>query len=989
MLSSMTTGKKILLSFGVAFLAIIAVGFTSWLGASELAAHLDHVASVELPSVDASWRVSEAQTDATRNMNVLLLNAGDAAMHKAARAGFERAIARIPEGIQAFERVPHSDAVGATWRDARAKLEAWQERAQEVAATIAEHDRLLEGGNAADFPRIAELEAKAWAGFVAARETYEAASDALEAVAGEVDKDAQRARDQGQRAAGRTLTTILAATLVAGALLGGLALLLGRRIAATIATLIAEAARLRDAVDQGRLDVRGDAARVDPEFRPIVAGMNQTLDACARPIHASSEALARIARGDLPAPLEEAYQGDFDEIRRNLNTCIGTLSALEQDTGKLAQAAVHGRLAERADTRRHPGVFGRLVGGVNEIVRTLVGHLDAMPAPAFVVDLELRLQYLNAAALRIAGKRADEVLGRTCSDVFQTGDCRTERCACARAMREGSAASSETDATFAGERHEFAYSGVPVRDATGVVVGAFEVINDQTGVRRAARASQKVLDFQQAHALQVVDALGRLARGDTDVEVALAEADADTAAARETFAEIAAAVRSSVRAVSALVGDADALARAAVEGKLATRADATLHEGAFRRVVEGVNRTLDAVLAPVNEAAGVLERLAGRDLRARSTGVYQGDHARLQEALNATGEALHAAMGQVAAAVEQVSSAATQIASSAQAVASGASQQASALEETSASIDSVGGITRAAADHAQQAHALVKATRNAATDGAASVQQMQGAMDRIRQSAEGTSQIIRDVSDIAFQTNLLALNAAVEAARAGDAGRGFAVVAEEVRSLALRAKEAAGKTEALIRDSVRQTGEGAETARQVAGKLEEIVGGVAKVSAIVSEIAGSAREQASGVDQLSRALSEMDKVTQQNAASAEESSSAASELSGQAEELAAMVGAFQVDRAAGAVATGRTVPVATARTVPVATGRGLPAAARAVPAAAARRPAKPAPTLAPRASQPPAAAARNGHAAEGAALPAPAVAEKLFPMEAEGELEDF
>ncbi len=104
------------------------------------------------------------------------------------------------------------------------------------------------------------------------------------------------------------------------------------------------------------------------------------------------------------------------------------------------------------------------------------------------------------------------------------------------------------------------------------------------------------------------------------------------------------------------------------------------------------------------------------------------------------------------------------------------------------------------------------------------------------------------------------------------------------------------KTEALIRDSVRQAGDGEATARQVAGQLGEIVSGIGKVSDLVSEIAAAAKEQAGGIEQVSRAVTEMDKVTQQNAASSEESSSAASELSSQAEELAAMVGAFQLAR---------------------------------------------------------------------------------------------
>jgi methyl-accepting chemotaxis protein len=312
--------------------------------------------------------------------------------------------------------------------------------------------------------------------------------------------------------------------------------------------------------------------------------------------------------------------------------------------------------------------------------------------------------------------------------------------------------------------------------------------------------------------------------------------------------------------------------------------------------VQGVNEMLDAVLEPINEAAGVLEKLSQRDLRVRVKGNYQGDHAKIKESVNATGEALHDALLRVAVAVDQVSSASGQIASSSQSVADGASQQASALEETSSSLESMSAMTKRSADNAQQANGLAQTAKGAATEGAAAMEQMGTAMTKIRASAEGTSQIIKDINEIAFQTNLLALNAAVEAARAGEAGRGFAVVAEEVRSLALRSKEAAMKTEVLIKESVRQAEEGEVTAKGVSTKLGEIVTGVTKVTDIVAEISASAKEQAGGIDQVNRAVTEMNKVTQQNAANSEESSSAAAELSSQSEELAAMIGAFQLAR---------------------------------------------------------------------------------------------
>ena len=55
-----------------------------------------------------------------------------------------------------------------------------------------------------------------------------------------------------------------------------------------------------------------------------------------------------------------------------------------------------------------------------------------------------------------------------------------------------------------------------------------------------------------------------------------------------------------------------------MQGRLDTRADATRHEGDFRKIVEGVNDTLDAVIGPLNVAAEYVERISRGDIPERS-----------------------------------------------------------------------------------------------------------------------------------------------------------------------------------------------------------------------------------------------------------------------------------------------------------------------------------------------------------------------------------
>ncbi|GEJ57867.1 methyl-accepting chemotaxis protein [Anaeromyxobacter diazotrophicus] len=427
-----------------------------------------------------------------------------------------------------------------------------------------------------------------------------------------------------------------------------------------------------------------------------------------------------------------------------------------------------------------------------------------------------------------------------------------------------------------------------VRDA--VEAGALDVRGDEAKVtpefRPIVRGVNAVAQTFTRRFRIISDYMDKLSHGELP-ELLTAEVRGEYVVTRD-------AINRCVTAVQRLVADMEALTNASLEGRLATRADPGRHEGDYRRVVAGVNATLEAVLAPIQEASRVLARLAERDLTARVTGKYAGEHAAIQEAINASAAALEAALAQVARSAQDLSSATEQIASASQAVASGASEQASSIEETSSQLESMTAMIRTAGDGAAAAQGLAQSAKGLSEGGQQSMQRMGDAMGKIRASAESTSQIIKDINEIAFQTNLLALNAAVEAARAGEAGRGFAVVAEEVRSLALRSKEAASKTEALIQESVGHAAEGDRTAREVAENLGRITAEVTKVAGIVAELSEASGEHARAVGQVTAAMEQMNKVTQQNAASSEESSSASSELAAQAQELSGLVATFRL-----------------------------------------------------------------------------------------------
>ncbi|MBI5033766.1 MAG: MCP four helix bundle domain-containing protein [Chloroflexi bacterium] len=647
-----------------------------------------------------------------------------------------------------------------------------------------------------------------------------------------------------------------------------------------IAALIADTNMLNQAAIEGRLETRADAIKHQGDYRKIVQGFNDTLDAVIDPLRVAANYLDRISKGDIPERIEVEYKGDFNDIKNNLNQCIDAVTLLTFHTNQLVRASSQGNLSFRANASKHQGEFRKIVQGMNDTLDAVIGPLN------------IAAEYVD----RIAQGDIPEKITTEYKGDYATLKTNLNRC---------------IDAV-----------NLMIADANllsqAAVEGRLETRADATkhrgDFRKIIDGVNATLDSVIKPFNVVVDCLQKFAQGNLQDKI--------TDHYVGDYAKIKDSVNAVVEMLAMRNGDIQMILDAAIAGQLKTRVDVSKYKGGNAIVLIGINKILDAAIAPIEEASHALAQVAQGDLTIHLNGNLQGDYAMLKNSIETMTSGLKGMAAQTQHSAVKMTAATTQILASSTQMASTTREQASAVNEISSTVQEIKASAEQVAQRAQSVAENASQAVKVAQKGAQAANESLAGMEDIREKVEAIAEnilalsektqqigdIIDTVSDIAGQSNILALNAAIEAAQAGEAGKGFRVVADEVRTLSEQSRQAAAQVKIILGDIQKATNlavmateqgtkgvnAGGELVSRTAQTIKELQQVVVHSAKAAQQIVAGVEQQTIGLDQIVIGMSDINQAAHQSATGAQQSQKAAQELSQLAEQLKAAVAQYRM-----------------------------------------------------------------------------------------------
>jgi methyl-accepting chemotaxis protein len=225
----------------------------------------------------------------------------------------------------------------------------------------------------------------------------------------------------------------------------------------------------------------------------------------AKPIKNIAEVAKKIAEGDLEQELNIYQEDEIGQLANSFRDMNLALKEKAEVAGQIASGNldIEVKALSKADVLGHAMVRMRqnLEQSKKEVTTALndaqqkVAYLDNLTFPVHVIDKNMVVQYMNPAAAKVCGQSAETCVGKKCYDLLTNPHCNTANCATLKAMKQDKVITSETVITKNGQSIPIQYTGAPVKDADGNIIGAMEQAVDITEVKNVVNEVNHIADL--------------------------------------------------------------------------------------------------------------------------------------------------------------------------------------------------------------------------------------------------------------------------------------------------------------------------------------------------------------------------------------------------------------------------------------------------------------------------------------------------------------
>ena len=117
----------------------------------------------------------------------------------------------------------------------------------------------------------------------------------------------------------------------------------------TMNDLLSETDTIIKAAATGELDRRANADIFVGDWHKLVTGVNDIVANIVNPLLVTAEYVDRISKGDMPAKINDRYQGHYNVIKNNLNALIDSQNLITQSATEISAGNLTVALTERSD----------------------------------------------------------------------------------------------------------------------------------------------------------------------------------------------------------------------------------------------------------------------------------------------------------------------------------------------------------------------------------------------------------------------------------------------------------------------------------------------------------------------------------------------------------------------------------------------------------------------------------------------------------------